>query len=106
MALVYLWSTSLVIGHLLALGVLLYGVQHGVTSLSWAAVLRLLPLRRATRPGRHPAGSKAKFSKSGSGYQKDATLDVLQVRLLDAVTGSQSQPRRSHAVEVPHSSRM
>ena len=96
MALDYVWLPSLVVGHLLALGVLLYGVQHGTTTLSWSAVLRVVPLRRASRPGRQiadPVGGKM-FCRRVCGLSNP---DVLQVKLATGLRWQSQNWRCSHS---------
>ena len=70
MALAWLWVTSLVFGHILALGVLAYGFKHGVRAFSWTSILRLARSRRVS--GKQPPQSVPPISLATVG---DSTSD-------------------------------
>ena len=50
MALVYIWLTALIVGHVLAAALLLYGVQHGVRSLRGTLLRRHTSARGPNKP--------------------------------------------------------
>ena len=92
MALTYLWVPAIVVGHLLALCGLIYGLQHGVHPISLKAVgyhlLRLDSRRRSLK--RPPAGTELTADSTSYTVPLDRTIRLSdnQVSLVEAVLAS------------------